>query len=198
MNPIVCTVFIYILGGKDMNKPIDITGATLKTERLILRPWKETDLNDFYEYAKVDGVGQMAGWVPHKSIEESKVILSHFISGKHVFALEYNGKVIGSLGVENYNEQNYPELDHLQGREIGYVLSKDYWGQGLMPEAVKAVIAWLFETVGLDFIVCGHFDWNNQSRRVVEKCGFQYVKTVKYETRYDTVEDSMEYILYRP
>lgn len=180
-----------------MNKPIDITGATLKTERLILRPWKETDLNDFYEYAKVDGVGQMAGWVPHKSIEESKVILSHFISGKHVFALEYNGKVIGSLGVENYNEQNYPELDHLQGREIGYVLSKDYWGQGLMPEAVKAVIVWLFETVGLDFIVCGHFDWNNQSRRVVEKCGFQYVKTVKYETRYDTVEDSMEYILYR-
>ena len=181
-----------------MNKPIDITGATLKTERLILRPWKETDLNDFYEYASVDDVGQMAGWVPHKSIEESKVILSHFISGKHVFALEYNGKVIGSLGVENYNEQNYPELDHLQGREIGYVLSKDYWGQGLMPEAVKAVIAWLFETVGLDFIVCGHFDWNNQSRRVVEKCGFQYVKTVKYETRYDTVEDSMEYILYRP
>ena len=181
-----------------MNKPIDITGATLKTERLILRPWKETDLNDFYGYAKVDGVGQMAGWVPHKSIEESKVILSHFINGKHVFALEYNGKVIGSLGVENYNEQNYPELDHLQGREIGYVLSKDYWGQGLMPEAVKAVIAWLFETVGLDFIVCGHFDWNNQSRRVVEKCGFQYVKTVKYETRYDTVEDSMEYILYRP
>lgn len=181
-----------------MNKPIDITGITLQTERLILRPWKETDLNDFYEYAKVDGVGQMAGWVPHKNIEESKVILSHFISGKHVFALEYNGKAIGSVGVENYNEQHYPELDHLQGREIGYVLSKDYWGQGLMPEAVKAVIKWLFETVGLDFIVIGHFDWNSQSRRVIEKCGFRYVKTVKYETRYDTVEDSMEYILYHP
>ncbi|MBR5547821.1 MAG: GNAT family N-acetyltransferase [Clostridia bacterium] len=181
-----------------MNKPIDITGITLQTERLILRPWKETDLNDFYEYAKVDGVGQMAGWVPHKNIEESKVILSHFISGKHVFALEYNGKAIGSVGVENYNEQHYPDLDYLQGREIGYVLSKDYWGQGLMPEAVKAVIKWLFETVGLDFIVIGHFDWNSQSRRVIEKCGFRYVKTVKYETRYDTVEDSMEYILYHP
>ena len=181
-----------------MNKPIDITGITLQTERLILRPWKETDLNDFYEYAKADGVGQMAGWVPHKNIEESKVILSHFISGRHVFALEYNGKAIGSVGVENYNEQHYPELDHLQGREIGYVLSKDYWGQGLMPEAVKAVIKWLFETVGLDFIVIGHFDWNSQSRRVIEKCGFRYVKTVKYGTRYDTVEDSMEYILYHP
>ena len=180
-----------------MNKPIDITGITLQTERLILRPWKETDLNDFYEYAKVDGVGQMAGWVPHKSIEESQMILSHFIEGKKTFALELGGKVIGSLGVENYNEQNYPELDPLQGRELGYVLSKDYWGQGLMPEAVKAVIAWLFEEVKLDFIVIGHFDWNNQSRRVIEKCGFKYVKTIKYKTRYDTVEDSMEYILYR-
>ena len=181
-----------------MNKPIDITGTTLQTERLILRPWKATDLNDFYEYAKVDGVGQMAGWVPHQSIEESQVILSHFIEGKKTFALELGGKAIGSLGVENYNEQNNPELDHLQGREIGYVLSKDYWGQGLMPEAVKAVIAWLFEEVKLDFIVIGHFDWNNQSRRVIEKCGFKYVKQTTYHTRYDTVENSMEYILYRP
>ncbi len=180
-----------------MNKPIDISNVTIQTERLILRPWEETDLQDFYEYAKVDGVGQMAGWVPHSSIEESKTILSHFISGKHVFALEYNGKVIGSLGVEKYNEQNNPELADLQGREIGYVLSKDYWGQGLMPEAVKAVIAWLFDEIKLDFITIGHFDWNHQSRRVIEKCGFRYVKTIKYKTRYDTTEDSMEYILYR-
>ena len=178
-----------------MNKPIDVTGATLTTERLILRPWKETDLNDFYEYASVDGVGQMAGWIPHKSVEESQAILAHFISG--VFALEYNGKVIGSLGVEKYDEKNNPELADLQGREIGYVLSRDYWGRGLMPEAVKAVIAWLFDVVGLDFIMIGHFDWNNQSRRVIEKCGFQYVKQTTYHTRYDTVENSMEYILYR-
>ena len=181
-----------------MNKPIDITGITLQTERLILPPWKETDLNDFYEYAKVDGVGQMAGWVPHKSIEEPQRTLSHFIEGKKTFALEYNGKAIGSLGVENYNEENHPELDHLQGREIGYVLSKAYWGQGLMPEAVKAVIDWLFGEEKLDFIIVGHFDWNSQSRRVIEKCGFQYSKTTKYETRYDTVENSVEYILYHP
>lgn len=180
-----------------MNKPIDVTGTTLTTERLILRPWKEADLNDFYEYASVDGVGQMAGWVPHKSVEESQAILAHFISGKHVFALEYNGKVIGSLGVEKYDEKNNPELADLQGREIGYVLSKDYWGQGLMPEAVKAVIAWLFDVVGLDFIMIGHFVWNNQSRRVIEKCGFRYVKHAKHETRYETVENTLEYILYR-
>ena len=181
-----------------MNKQIDITGVVLTTDRLTLRPWRESDLNDFYEYASVDGVGQMAGWNPHRNVEESKTILSHFIKGKHVFALEHQGKVIGSLGVEEYSEENYPELNALQGREIGYVLSKAYWGQGLMPEAVKAVIDWLFHEARLDFIIVGHFDRNAQSKRVVEKCGFQYIKTTKFETRYDTVENSIEYILYHP
>ena len=162
-----------------MNKRIDISNVVLTSERLTLRPWKESDLNDFYEYASVDGVGQMAGWNPHSNMEESKAILSRFIEGKHVFALEYQGKVIGSLGVEAYNEENYPELDNLQGRELGYVLSKAFWGNGFMPEAVKAVIEWLFNDVKLDFILVGHFDWNVQSKRVAEKCGFQYIKTTK-------------------
>ena len=51
-----------------MNTPIDITGITLTTKRLILRPWKKKDLEDFFEYAHVDGVGQMAGWLPHKTL----------------------------------------------------------------------------------------------------------------------------------
>jgi len=181
-----------------MNKHIDITGVVLTTERLTLRPWRGSDLADFYEYASVDGVGQMAGWNPHRNAEESKEILSHFIEGRHVFALEYQGKVIGSLGVEKYKEENYPELQCLQGREIGYVLSKAYWGQGLMPEAVKAVISWLFNNEKLDFIMVGHFEWNRQSRRVIEKCGFRFVKNSLYTTRFHTVENCRDYILYHP
>ena len=181
-----------------MNKAIDITNTVLSTDRLILRPWRESDLADFYEYASVDGVGQMAGWNPHRNVEESKNILSHFIEGKHDFALVHQRKVIGSLGVKNYHEENYPELAHLQGCEIGYVLSKDYWGQGLMPEAVQAVIDWLFRDEQLDFIICGHFVRNNQSRRVIEKCGFRYIKTVPFETKYNTVETCWDYILYHP
>ena len=181
-----------------MNKQIDITGVVLTTDRLTLRPWRESDLADFYEYASVDGVGQMAGWNPHRNMEESQKILSSFIAGKKVFALEYRGKVIGSLGVEKYREDLYPELDALQGREIGYVLSKAYWGQGLMPEAVRAVINWLFHVEKLDFIICGHFVRNNQSRRVIEKAGFRYIKTVEFETRFDTVETCWDYILYHP
>lgn len=181
-----------------MNKRIDITGVILKTPRLTLRPWKETDLQDFYDYASVEGVGQMAGWMPHRNMEESRAVLQSFLQNKKTFALEYQGKVIGSLGIEEYNEENYPELDKQKGREIGYVLAKDYWGQGLMPEAVRAVTEYLFSEIGLDFILVGHFDWNRQSRRVIEKCGFRYIKTARYETRYDTVETSVEYILYHP
>lgn len=181
-----------------MNGRIDITGVVLTTDRLTLRPWRESDLSDFYEYASVDGVGQMAGWSPHRNLEESRRILSHFIEGRHVFALEIHGKVIGSLGIEKYNEENYPELGAFRGREIGYVLSKDYWGQGLMPEAVGAVIDYLFDVEDLDFILVGHFDRNDRSRRVIEKCGFQFIKTTQYETRYGTVENSVEYIKYHP
>ena len=167
-----------------MNAEIDISNLTLRTERLILRPWTMNDLDDFYEYARVDGVGQMAGWLPHKNKEESKEILQRFIDEKKTFALEYNGKVIGSLGIEEYHENELPEFKNKRGREIGFVLSKNYWGRGLMPEAVNTVIKYLFEIVGLDFIVCGHFTDNLQSMRVQEKCGFKHYKLVKYLTRY--------------
>ena len=180
-----------------MNAKIDITDVVLKTERLTLRPWRLTDLEDLYEYASVDGVGQMAGWAPHKSIEESRTILEMFIAEKKTFALELDGKVIGSLGIEEYDEKELPEYQEKQGRELGYVLSKAYWGQGLMPEAIGAVIKYAFETLKLDFLVCGHFTDNAQSQRAQEKCGFRHVKLIRYETRYGTVKDSWLSILER-
>lgn len=178
-----------------MNERIDISHVTLATQRLVLRPWAWTDLADFYEYASVDGVGQMAGWLPHQSIEESRLVLGMFIEGKKTFAIEYEGKVIGSLGVEEYDEEKLPEFADKRGRELGFVLAKPYWGRGLMPEAVKAVIRYLFDEVGLDFLVCGHFTDNGQSCRVQEKCGFQHYKLIQSETRDGVVKDAWASIL---
>ena len=174
---------------------VDITGVRLKTPRLILRPWTMEDLPDFYEYASIDGLGQMAGWTPHKSTRESEMILRMFIGGKKTFAVELKetGKVIGSVGIEEPDPD--PEKE-LLGREIGYALHKAYWGRGLMPEAVKAVISWCFGTLNYDYLTCSHFDWNNQSKRVIEKCGFRYFSASRTETRCDTVENSLNYILY--
>ena len=116
-----------------MNPEIDISQITLYTKRLTLRPWRETDLEDFYAYASVDGVGQMAGWPPHTSKEVSRTVLQSFIEDRKTFAIEYEGRVIGSLGIEQYRASQLPEFDDLRCRELGYVLAKDCWGQGLMP-----------------------------------------------------------------
>lgn len=180
-----------------MNVDIDISNVILHTGRLILRPWRQEDLDDFYDYASVDGVGQMAGWKPHENKEESQMILNSFIEHKRTFALEYHGKVIGSLGIEEYNEEKFPEIADKKCREIGYVLSKEYWGQGLMPEAVREVIRYLFECVNLDMILCGHFLWNHQSGRVQEKCGFRHYAYGQFETRLGTIEDDEVNILTR-
>ena len=180
-----------------MNPEIDISNVILKTERLLIRPWRQSDIDDFYSYASVDGVGQMAGWKPHESKEESKIILDMFISHKKTFALEYQGKVIGSVGIEKYNETHFPEFENKKCREIGYVLSKEYWGQGLMPEALKEVIRFLFENANLDVIFCGHFLWNEQSHRVQEKSGFKHYAFDTYETAFGTTEENEVTILKR-
>ena len=52
-----------------MNADFEINGKVIETERLILRPFREEDLGDFYEYASVEGVGEMAGWKHHESID---------------------------------------------------------------------------------------------------------------------------------
>ena len=74
-----------------MNAAIDVSNTVLRTPRLTLRPWRQSDLEDFFAYASVDGVGQMAGWKPHESTEETQKVLTGFIERKKTFALEYKG-----------------------------------------------------------------------------------------------------------
>ena len=104
--------------------------------------------------------------------------------------------MIGSVGLEEMDPD--PVTGELYGREIGYVLSKSYWGRGLMPEAVRAVTDYCFRVLGLDYLTCGHFIQNEQSRRVIEKTGFSYFGDSLYETRYDTVEACRNYIQFNP
>ena len=173
-----------------MNKEFKINGKIIETERLILRAFKEDDLNDFFEYASVDGVGEMAGWRHHSSTSETKTILDIFINHDITFAitLKENGKVIGSIGIEKYPlEDKLTEFNNYYGRELGFVLSKDYWGRGLMTEAVKATIDYLFNELDLDFLICGYFTFNSRSKRVQEKCGFIPYRVVKH-INYDGAE----------
>lgn len=147
---------------------------SLSSERLILREWRDSDSSDLYEYAKSDLVGPNAGWKPHKSEDESKYIIKMFINNGDTYAivLKSEDKVIGGIGLHNRKPDD--KLCDLEQREIGYVLNPDYWGNGYVPEAVNCLIDYGFNKLDLDLIWCGHFDFNNNSKRVNEKCGFKY------------------------
>lgn len=136
---------------------IDITRIKFKTENLEIRSFKQEDIDDFYEYAKVEGVGELAGWSHHKNIKE-----------KNVFAvvLAENKKVIGSIDIHNYKESY----------AIGFVLSKDYWGKGFMCEAAIKVIDYYFNILKLDNLYYSYSKKNYQSKRVNEKLGFVLLK----------------------
>ena len=67
-----------------------------------------------------------------------------------------------------------------------------------MPEAVKAVIDYCFNVLDYDYLTCGHFDHNDRSRRVVEKCGCQYLKNVVTSTVRGVDEPGKMYVLYNP
>ncbi len=178
-----------------MKAVIDVTGTVLKTLRLTLRPFEQSDLQDFYAYARVDGVGQMAGWIPHRNIEETQVILNHFLKDRNNFAVVENGRTIGSIGLNPYSAEYFPQYDSLRVTDIGYVLAKDRWGNGLMPEAAGAVLKWVFEEKKIDVVICGNFVSNPQSGRVKEKLGFHDVLMHPMHTRAGRDEICREGIL---
>ncbi len=183
-----------------MDIQISIKDTRLHTERLLLRPFERIDLDDFYAYASVEGVGEMAGWPHHTDIELTKKILQEFVDKQEVFAIVHlkSLKVIGSLGIHRSWANEDPDLEELKVKEIGYVLAKPYWGQGLMAEAVNAVLRHGFEHWKLDAFTVGHFKHNAQSRRVIEKCGFTFYKEDIYQAKQlnQTFEDR-KYICFR-
>ena len=184
-----------------MNATFEIGDSVIETKRLILRPFRQSDLCDFNEYASVPGVGEMAGWKHHETIEKTQKVLDKFIKEDKTFAIVFkkNNKVIGSIGVEKYElEDELTEFNGYYGREIGYVLSKDYWGKGIMPEAVEAIIDYLFNDLNLDFLTCGYYDFNDQSKRVQEKCGFKPYRKLVMDTRLGTKEPGVLNLLINP
>ncbi len=151
----------------------------LKTERLVMRSWKESDAENLYEYAKDPNVGPIAGWPVHTSVENSREIIRDVLSAEETYAvcLKEDGKAIGSIGlmVGVASNLNIPDTEG----EIGYWIGVPFWGRGLIPEAVNELLRHGFEDLKLDKIWCGYFEGNTKSKRVQEKCGFVYHHTNK-------------------
>ncbi len=156
---------------------------TISSERLILRPFTERDVDDLFRYAADPNVGPHAGWKPHESREESLEIIQMFLRDDNVWAIEQKSdhRVIGSLGLHDDKWRNYPEA-----RMFGYVLASDCWGKGYMSEAVLRAMEHGFLDRNLRLLSVSHYTFNDRSRRVIEKCGFVYEGTLRQTfRRYD-------------
>ena len=151
----------------------------LETERLILRPWEESDAESLYQYAKDNRVGPIAGWPPHVSVESSHEVIRNVLSVPETYAvcLKEDNKAIGSIGLMIGKQSNL-ELPENEG-EIGYWIGVPFWGQGLIPEATRELIRHAFTDLHIDTLWCGYFDGSEKSKRVQEKCGFLYHHTNK-------------------
>lgn len=143
----------------------------LKTKRLLLRPFRESDAKAVYALARDPLVGPAAGWPPHTDVENSRQIIRNVLSAPHTFAVvdKQSGCVLGSIGLKRANVGFAVSDDQM---ELGYWIGVPYWGKGLMPEAAKAVLAYAFDTLHLTTVWCGYYEGNHKSQRVQEKCGF--------------------------
>lgn len=152
---------------------------TIKTPRLTLRKVERSDIKDLFEFCRYSESCEYSEWNPHKSIADTKSFVSWLLLSykKHtctVWAIVENTskKVIGTCNFTSID-------DSYKIAEIGYCLSKDYWGKGVATEAVSALISFGFRRIGLKRIQARIMVENTRSVRVVQKLGMEYEVTLK-------------------
>ena len=152
---------------------------TLETERLILRPLRMQDAQDLYAYASDPAVSRHVLWDTHKSLSESRGFLRSAIRqyrrglpGSFAIELKASGRMIGTIGFMWVNVDS-------KSAEVGYSLNREYWNQGIMTEALNAVIAFGFDELHLNRIEAQHETDNPASGQVMLHAGMQYEGTLR-------------------
>lgn len=168
----------------------------LQTERLLLRRLTFDDAEDVFAYASDPEVTRYLMWLPHQSIADSLTFITTALeryktglTAPWAIVLTAENKVIGTCDYIHW----WP--DH--GRaEIGYALSRDYWGRGLMTEAVKEIIAYGFEVKGVNRIQAMCEIANIGSARVMEKAGMSFEGILReYMMQHDQLRDMKLYAI---
>ncbi len=144
----------------------------IKTSNLILRPWRKSDAQCLYHFAKNPNIGPIAGWPPHESVEDSLNIIRTVFSKRETYAIVKDDIPIGCVGL-----LFHPDTNHWWGEgavELGYWIAEEYWGNGYAFEASDAIIKRAFDELGVSEIYASYRIGNDQSKRVLEKLGFEY------------------------
>ena len=141
----------------------------LRTERLLLRPFRLDDVDEVFEYAKDPQWAQyLGGHIPQPyTRRDAEQFVAHAVlaswDAHPVFAVELDGRVSGGVDLD------MKQIDDIA--ELGYALAKPHWGKGLMPEAARAAVDWGFEQLGLAKVYAMVDVRNARSLRVMEKLG---------------------------
>ena len=149
---------------------------TLFTERLTLRKFTVDDAQAMFEnWANDERVTRYLTWCPHESPEFTKQLLEGWCAAyeslnTYNWAMEYEGTLIGNISAVRLNDKN-------EYAELGYCMGYAYWNKGLMPEAAKAVIDYLFTEIGVHRVGISHAVKNPASGRVAQKCGLTFEGT---------------------
>ena len=155
----------------------------LETERLILRKFREEDFQDFCAYAMDEEMCRMMG-NDLMNTEEAARVTFDWLKDKeersYVLILKETGRAIGNLNVTSVPDHllKLPALAGKRGVSLSFCISRRHRRQGLMSEAVRAVIARLFDEEGMDYVQCGYFDFNTVSARLQEKLDFTHLITM--------------------
>lgn len=146
----------------------------LDTPRLTLRPVTMRDALDIFAYSRDPEVARYVLWEAHRSISDSKgyirFLLKQYREGQPSswgIVLKATGRVVGTIGYMAFSEENSTV-------EIGYSLARSLWNQGLMTEAVRAVLALSFDTMRIHRVEAQHDAANPASGRVMLKCGMRH------------------------
>lgn len=147
------------------------------TERLILRPWRESDADSLYEYAKDPSVGPAAGWPAHTGREHSLTVIRNVLTVDESYAvcMKEDNRAIGSISLFR-TARSHTQTDNTEW-EIGFWLGAPFWGRGYIPEAVRTLQRHAFVDLGCTALWCACFEGNEKSRRCQEKCGFIFHHT---------------------
>lgn len=174
----------------------------LETERLILRRMTAEDFEDFYEYAPDPERCRMMGTYPLHSRKEALEAFQWLLFNEKRFyaiVLREENKVIGDIEVQNYPEEAVrPELAGKTGRVLSFCVSRAYQRRGYAAEALRALIGYLFESRGVDYIVSGYFDFNGPSAALHRKLGFRFFAVSDVPLPDGTHTRGTETVLYNP
>jgi len=146
----------------------------LETARLVLRPFRASDLEDVFRYATDPEVSRFVLWDRHATRDDSQRFLE-WVIGQYgrgelpswAVVQRSTGRLVGSIGY------GASEPAHARA-EVGYVLARDCWGRGVMSEALAAVLGHAFGTMHLHKVVAHCHVQNAASRRVLEKAGMRH------------------------